>query len=124
MVLTALILQDVEVGHYWATIFHLSTLSVLAFMLSFVASILPKTDDTQAPLVQDSEDCRLLLDLWYTNLLLTLLAVMVSSTTPRGPRLHFPSEEIYAQKTLETSTTHAYDNVCGISGKHRSPAIW
>ena len=124
VILTALTIQDVEVRHHWVTIVHLSALSALAFMLSFVASILPETDDIQVSLVEDSEDSRLLVGLWYTDLILALLFMTVSSTTPRGPRLHFPSEEIYAEKTLETSTTHAYDNVCGISGKHRSLVMW
>jgi hypothetical protein len=118
VILTALTIQDVEIPHHWVAVVHLSTLSVLAFTLSFVVSILPKTDDVQVSFVEDSEDSRLLVGLWYTNLALIFLAVTVSITTPRGPKLHFPSEAIYSEKTLETSTTHAYDNVCGISGNN------
>ena len=114
--LAALTIQDVDVPHHWVAVVHLSTLSILAFAFSFVASILPKTDDVEVYFVEDSDEPRLLVGLWYTNLLLTFLAVMISITTPRGPKLHFPSEAIYSEKTLETSTTHAFDNVCGISG--------
>lgn len=117
VVLTTLTIQDVEIPHHWVTVVHLASLSVAVFALSFVSSILPETDDIQLSSVEDSQDSRLLVGLWYTNLLLTFLAVTVSSTIPRGPKLHFPSEAIYSVKTLETSTTHAHDNVCGIAGK-------
>lgn len=117
VILAALTIQDADIPHHWAAVVHLSTLTAFAFILSFVASILPKSDDIQLSLAEDLEESRFLVGLWYTDLLLTLFAVIVSSTTPRGPKLHFPSEDIYTEKTLETSTTHAYDNVCGIAGK-------
>ncbi|KAF8507555.1 multidrug resistance-associated ABC transporter [Gautieria morchelliformis] len=115
VILAALTLQDVEVPHHWVTTVHLSALSIFAFTLSFVTSILPETDDIQVSLAKESNSSQLLTGIWYTNLLLTFFAVTVSSTIPRGPKLHFPSEAIYSEKTLETSTTHDYDNVCGLS---------
>ncbi|KAF8518400.1 multidrug resistance-associated ABC transporter [Hysterangium stoloniferum] len=115
VIITAFTVQDVEVPHHWVTIVHLASLSTLGFFLTFVASILPETDDVQASAAEPTGDSDVLLGLWYTNLVLMFLSTAVTLTVPRGPKLHFPSEAIYSEKTLETSTTHDYANVCGIA---------
>lgn len=121
LLLAILTLQDVEVPHHWVTVLHISSLVGLAFGASFISSLLPSTPDVQSQLFEETEASRVLVGLWYTNLALTLLAMMRAITIPRGPKLHFPSENIYSEKTLETSTTHDYANVCGISGEFFRP---
>ncbi|KAF8583290.1 P-loop containing nucleoside triphosphate hydrolase protein [Ramaria rubella] len=117
VVLTALTIQDMEVPHHWVAVVHLALLNALAFALFSLASILPEKDDSQVSMEDTPHDSQLLIALWFTNLALAFLATVVSTTIPRGPKLHFPSEAIYSEKTLETSTTRTNDNVCGLSGQ-------
>lgn len=116
IILATLSTQDVEVPHHWVTVVHLSALITLAFSSAFFTSILPETDDVQNYGLGSSEDT-LLRALRYANLGLNLLCMIRVITISRGPKLHFPSEAIYSEKTLETSTTRHYDNVCGLSGE-------
>jgi hypothetical protein len=52
--------------------------------------------------------------LWWTSLAIAGLTMLICTTVPRGPRLHFPSERIYSEKTLATTTNHVRDNVSGL----------
>lgn len=113
VLLISLTVQDVDVPHHWVSIIHLSSLISLSFFISAIKTILPDIPDV----IISGEESSVLLDaLWYIDLVLKFIATAIVITIPRGPKLHFPSESIYSEKTLETSTTHFHENVCGISG--------
>ena len=110
---------------------HLSALTVFAALLLFVTAILPSTPfplpkevEENTPLfssstsvwgdtdVQEGAACAL----WYAVLALYVTATGVAVTTPRGPKLHFPSERVYSDKTLMQVTSRYEDNVDEITG--------
>lgn len=113
LILVSITVHDKQVPHHWVTIIHLSSLIGLSLFISGLETILPETPDV---VVKGDKNSVLLDVLWYTDLALSFIATAIVITIPRGPKLHFPSEAIYSEKTLETSTTHSYENVCGISG--------
>jgi hypothetical protein len=90
---------------------HLSALLFLSALLLVCTAILP--DD--AVQVLQSED-GVLDRIWYSNLVLVLLAWILVFDTPQGPILHYPSSLIYSEKTLEKTTNHERGNVCGAVG--------
>ncbi|THH26392.1 hypothetical protein EUX98_g7797 [Antrodiella citrinella] len=53
---------------------------------------------------------------WLASVALYLVATVVAFTIPRGPALHFDSNDIYAEKTLMQLSSRYEDNVCGITG--------
>jgi hypothetical protein len=91
---------------------HLSALLFLSALLLVCTAILP--DD--AVQVLQSEDGLVLDRIWYSNLVLVLLAWILVFDTPQGPILHYPSSLIYSEKTLEKTTNHERGNVCGAVG--------
>ncbi|KAH7096201.1 multidrug resistance-associated ABC transporter [Auriculariales sp. MPI-PUGE-AT-0066] len=98
-----------EVDPHWATTIHLSALTTLHAFLLLVTAILPESPapSTSSMVAYPA----VLIGLWYTNLVLSWAIAVICITIPRGPLLHFPSERIYSEKTLGTTTTHVPDNV-------------
>ncbi len=104
-------------------IIHLSALTWVAAMFLGTTAILPSTPFPMAPApsslfwsapaaVKEGAP----LGLWYAVLVLYSAAFVVVVTTRRGPKLHFPSEAIYAEKTLMQITSKYEDNVDEITG--------
>ncbi|TFK86901.1 ATP-binding cassette transporter [Polyporus arcularius HHB13444] len=92
---------------------HLSALTALATALYTLIAILPS-----APLPTISSfsvSVAVYSPLWYTAYALYAAALGVASTTPRGPKLHFPPEEIYSDKGSARITSRNEDNVSGIA---------
>ena len=52
-----------------------------------------------------------LMGLWYACLALWTTITALSSTIKSGPKLHFPAERIYTQKTLSATSPLARNNV-------------
>ncbi|TDL21435.1 ATP-binding cassette transporter [Rickenella mellea] len=98
-------IRSTDVSYHWSSIIHLSSLTTLACAALGVAAILP-TDDSPRSLLSV---------LWYSALSLYFFAAVISVRTKRGPKLHFPSELIYSEKTIAAATTIVEDNVCGIT---------
>lgn len=103
-------LRDSE--HSTAVI-HLFVLTFLPSALLFTTAILPSTP---FPIAQLYESSSVPLALFYATLALYILALAIAISTPRGPKLHFPSEYIYSEKTLMQTTSKYEDNVCGVTG--------
>lgn len=111
-----------NVDEHWPTTVHLSALTAAEFFLLTITAILP---DTPAPApmilrIAGHEYPIALKALWYASYALITITFAICSTVPRGPLLHFPSDQIYAEKTLATSTTRVPDNVCGLP----SGSVW
>ncbi|KAI0792249.1 multidrug resistance-associated ABC transporter [Abortiporus biennis] len=104
---------NLEYSPHAESIVHLSALSWIATMLLGTTVILPSRD---IPTTTFFRGVSVPDALWYTNLALYFAACIIAATTPRGPKLHYPSERIYSQKTLMAVTSNYQDNVCGITG--------
>lgn len=107
-----------DVEHHWPTTVHLSALTTLEFALLVVTALLP---DASAPAPSAvSGYGAALRGMWYATLALSGVASVICTTVPRGPLLHFPSEKIYNEKTLATTSTRVLDNVSGVP----SASVW
>ncbi|PIL23137.1 ATP-binding cassette transporter [Ganoderma sinense ZZ0214-1] len=102
-------------------VIHLSALTWFAATLLGTTAILPSTPFPLVPAPAPSslgaagkEGAPL--GLWYAVLGLYCAALVLVITTPRGPKLHFPSEAIYADRTLMQITSKYEDNVDGVTG--------
>ncbi|KAL1948837.1 hypothetical protein VTO73DRAFT_10643 [Trametes versicolor] len=94
------------------SIIHLSALTFFATMLLGITSILPATP---LPVVSVAAESTTLRALWYAVSALYAVCMAIAVTTPRGPPLHFPSSNIYSDKTLMQITSTYEDNVCGMT---------
>ena len=110
-------------GTHVRAIIHLSVLTWIAVMLLGTTAILPSTPFPLAPApstlfwsASAAGNQGAALGIWYAVLALYVVALVVVVTTPRGPKLHFPSEAIYANKTLMQITSKYEDNVDAITG--------
>ena len=99
---------------------HLSALTFAAVLLLGATAILPSKP---LPSVSVFRASSAPLGLWYAVLGLYAICMAISATTPRGPALHFPSEQIYSDKTLMQITSRYEDNVCGVTGMFVLPFI-
>ncbi|KAF7316261.1 Multidrug resistance-associated ABC transporter protein [Mycena indigotica] len=89
-------------------IWHLCALSTIpALSLAFIA-ILPSNTIVISSNTIDQ--------LWYGVLAVYILASVVSWTTPLGPALHYPPDDIYSPKTVATLTNTDQENVTGVVG--------
>lgn len=117
--LYALVLSGTSINQTYSahsnSIVHLCILTFVATFLLGTTAILPSTPfpGTGASLLSLAGAP---LALWYAVLVLYAVCLFIVITTPRGPRLHFPSEHIYSEKTLMQITSKYEDNVCGITG--------
>ncbi|PCH35119.1 multidrug resistance-associated ABC transporter [Wolfiporia cocos MD-104 SS10] len=92
---------------------HLFALTSVASGFLFATAILPspKLSDSGIYLFSTVP-----LGLWYTTLALYILSLVIAITTPCGPALHYPPEQIYSDKTLAKVSATYDDNVCGVTG--------
>ncbi|KAI0717016.1 multidrug resistance-associated ABC transporter [Earliella scabrosa] len=97
------------------SIVHLCVLVFVATSLLTATAILPSTP-FPGPITSIFQRSGAPLALWYAVLALYAVCLVIAATTPRGPRLHYPSEQIYSEKTLMQITSKYDDNVCGIVG--------
>ena len=102
-----------------SSLVHLSALTCLAtFLLGILAIIPSRPLPVAARNLEPSSAVPL--GLFYAVVVLYLVSCLVVATIPRGPRLHFPSEQIYSQKTLMAVTSKYPDNVSG----NVSASVW
>ncbi|EMD35632.1 hypothetical protein CERSUDRAFT_85569 [Gelatoporia subvermispora B] len=92
---------------------HLFSLTFLASALLFTTAILPSTPIPIAPLYKTSSVPS---SLFYAAVVLYIITLAIAISTPRGPKLHYPSDCIYSEKTLMQVTSKYEDNVCGVTG--------
>ncbi|TFK92526.1 multidrug resistance-associated ABC transporter [Polyporus arcularius HHB13444] len=117
--LYTLVLSGLSINQTYAahtkSIIHLCVLTFAATILLGTTAILPSTPfpgtGTSILSISGAPSA-----LWYTVIALYAVCLCIVVTTPRGPRLHFPTENIYSEKTLMQITSKYDDNVCGITG--------
>lgn len=94
------------------SILHLTALSSLASVSLSSIAILP-----DAPAILSLvETTPMLLYLWHTKLGLYMILCVLTITTRQGPRLRYPLDRIYAEKTRLAGTNTAEENVSGSVG--------
>ncbi|KAG5650246.1 hypothetical protein H0H81_000167 [Sphagnurus paluster] len=91
---------------------HLTVLTTLAFLLLGATAILPETPPVAASLPLGTA----LSNLWRVEFGLYTISFLLYFTTRHGPRLHFPAERIYSEKTIQAATNHEEENVTGVIG--------
>ncbi|KAF8842919.1 P-loop containing nucleoside triphosphate hydrolase protein [Paxillus ammoniavirescens] len=101
------------VGPHSESMIHLAVLTALPTMFLFTAAILPSSEPVSSSLFQSLPA---LLGIWYAVLVLYFVAAVVVVTTPMGPPMHFPPENIYSEKTVKATTNDDQNNVCGVVG--------
>ncbi|KAG8964201.1 hypothetical protein FRC03_002096 [Tulasnella sp. 419] len=100
-----------SIDDHWKTTCHLWSLTILATFLYGTRIILPPSSKYTfilgiTPTFDDIYD--------YLNLIILVVLSIITSTTPHGPAVHFPPENIYSQKSLLTTASTSLANVCGI----------
>ncbi|KAH8829370.1 multidrug resistance-associated ABC transporter [Flagelloscypha sp. PMI_526] len=102
------------IEHSGTLIVHLAALQTFASLILFISAIVP---DTESPIstmeaVNREEIPR---GYWLTTLLLDIISATILVLLPRGPPLHYPPEQIYSAKILESITNVDRINVTGIT---------
>ncbi|KAF9051842.1 multidrug resistance-associated ABC transporter [Panaeolus papilionaceus] len=112
LVLTAgrSVFQNTRPEH-WRSILYLTFLTTCAAIALFIAAVLP---DSQPVLLLAIDDVNLLMNLWYTLVVLYAISSVIFFTTPLGPKLHYPASAIYSEKVVQTITNMDENNVCGV----------
>ncbi|KZT01063.1 multidrug resistance-associated ABC transporter [Laetiporus sulphureus 93-53] len=100
-------------GSHAVYIVHLSALTFVATALFFTTAILPSS---RLAHTGSSDVSAVPLGLFYATFTLYAISLVIAATTPCGPPLHFPPEQIYSEKTIMKVSTQYADNVCGIRG--------
>ncbi|CCM00229.1 uncharacterized protein FIBRA_02257 [Fibroporia radiculosa] len=95
------------------SIVHIFTLTFMATSLLFTTAILPAKSFAELTFYQTSP---IPLGLWYATLGLYFVACAISATTPCGPPLYYPPEQIYSDKTVMKLSNADSSNVCGVTG--------
>lgn len=105
------VLQDDPTRHT-KSIIHVTSLSFPATLLLASVAILPRT---AAPSVTSDEE-NTLHGAWYALTLVYAAICALGVTTPTGPPLHFPPDQIYSEKTAASITNVDLVNVSGEAG--------
>ncbi len=114
LVLACRSVNEQEVYLHTKAVIQITTLSTIATSLFFAAAILPDTPPVTTDISQELESTPV--GLWYAILALYSVVFAISITTPLGPKLHFPPERIYSEKTVMAITNKDEENVCGAVG--------
>ncbi|TFK22452.1 ATP-binding cassette transporter [Coprinopsis marcescibilis] len=107
------VVQDNVEAHSQSVI-HLSLLTLAAALLLISVAIMP---DTPPPVIKSLRVLDNTLDgVWYGVTALYSVACVVVFTTPQGPPLRYPADEVYSTKTVQAITNPDPENVCGLVG--------
>ncbi|KZT35927.1 hypothetical protein SISSUDRAFT_1064088 [Sistotremastrum suecicum HHB10207 ss-3] len=126
LVITTLAISYSDIDRHWPSVVHIASLTVSKSLSGVVIALVPGSRiSTSAPLrlavllskiVGGEElDSQVVDALWYTTFALYWITAIIAMGTSRGPELHFPSEKIYSEKTLATTTNKDPYNVCGVT---------
>jgi len=110
LVLTSLSVHQRDVASHTRSIIHITSLATVVTSLFCVASIMPSS--TLGGI--SSREIRR--DDFYATFTIYVVFLVIAVTRPLGPKLHFPSERIYSEKTVMAITNKDEENVCGLVG--------
>ncbi|KAH6918109.1 ATP-binding cassette transporter [Coprinopsis sp. MPI-PUGE-AT-0042] len=93
-------------------VWHIAILATIAALALCLVSVVPR-----APVVGTGPGIHgFLRDSWYALSGIYGIVGALAFTTPSGPPLHFPPENIYADDTVKAISNANPDNVCGVTG--------
>ncbi|KAG6854494.1 hypothetical protein C0991_006096 [Blastosporella zonata] len=101
--------NETDAERHATYLYHLTPLTTMATLFLGSTAILPSSPPVTTSI-------KVLPGLWYTSFALYTILCLSYFTTPQGPRLHFPAERIYSQKTIQAATNHDEENVSGVVG--------
>jgi len=119
LALTSVGLTATTVDEHWPMVVHIASLSLLSTVAQPISLLAPNDGTIQISQNQHSPDligrnfvAQLSLRgepgkeedpylFWYTSLLLSAIAMIISATMPLGPPLYFPPERVYTLKSIE-----------------------
>ncbi|KAF9788298.1 multidrug resistance-associated ABC transporter [Thelephora terrestris] len=110
IVITISTLNDEIPDVHFTQVVHIAAITTIAALVFGSIAILPSSQITISGQAGDSDSWAL----HYAVVGLYAVACAISLNIPRGPALHFPPEQIYSEKTVESTTSRYRDNVCGI----------
>ncbi|KAF8069172.1 multidrug resistance-associated ABC transporter [Lyophyllum atratum] len=112
VIIAAYSVNEATIDTHSEYIRHLVALTSVTVLLMGATAILPSTPPATASIEASSA----IPGVWHATLALYTIACLLYFTTPQGPRLHFPAERIYSEKTIQASTNHDEENVSGVIG--------
>lgn len=118
LILAGLSVNQRDVDSHTKSILHITSLATAVTGLYCVAGIMPGTPVSNVNASGGGGDVPY--GLWYTTFAIYVVVFVVSITRPLGPRLYYPSERIYSEKTIMAITNKDEENVCGLVGA----SIW
>ena len=95
---------------HYRSVLHLAILTFLASVLLSLIAILPGAVAPVARIVPNPWH------IWHARLGLYIILCITTVTTRLGPRLRYPPESIYAEKTIFAGTNTTEENVSGVVG--------
>jgi len=107
LVLTGLSVHQRDVASQTRSIIHITSLATVVTSLFCVASIMPSS--TVGGISSRRDD-------FYATFAIYVVFLVIAVTRPLGPKLYFPSERIYSEKTVMAITNKDEENVCGLVG--------
>lgn len=110
LVLTGLSVHQRDVASHTRSIIHITSLVAVVTSLFCIASIMPSLT------VGGISSREIRRDDFYTTFAIYVVFLVIAVTRPLGPKLHFPSERIYSEKTVMGITNKDEENVCGLVG--------
>ncbi|KAL9710252.1 hypothetical protein Ac2012v2_006548 [Leucoagaricus gongylophorus] len=114
LIVTGSSVNQRDVESHTRSIIHITSLTIVVTGLFCVAGIMPNSTFDGISRLEIRRD-----DFYATSAIYVVLLV-VAMTRPLGPKLHFPSERIYSEKTVMAITNKDEENVCGLVGA----SIW
>ncbi|KAF9007916.1 ATP-binding cassette transporter [Cyathus striatus] len=117
LVITVHSLYTKSLDEHWVSISHIAALTAIASSLLGITTILP---ETPPPVAKSVDGDATMQAIWYAVLGLYMTLSVVSFITPLGPSLHYPPNNIYSEKVIQTITNTDEENVCGVVGA----SIW
>ncbi|KAK2461264.1 hypothetical protein APHAL10511_006791 [Amanita phalloides] len=113
LIICARSLKQSSTNDHFHLILHVTTLSMMAALTIGTAAVIPTT---LHPVVSSVNEDPSIQVIWHTALGLYAVMTSVAITTPLGPPLHYPPENIYTEKTVTAITNSDQENVCGVVG--------
>lgn len=110
LIVTGSSVNQRDVESHTRSIIHITSLTIVVTGLFCVAGIMPNSTFDGISRLEIRRD-----DFYATSAIYVVLLV-VAMTRPLGPKLHFPSERIYSEKTVMAITNKDEENVCGLVG--------
>jgi len=117
LVLSVRSVFNVDFEDHWEFLIHVCSLVTTFTFLTSIRLLLPTSlpiTSVRFSALGAATDSRIFQACDYFVFALYLSITLVTGTTPRSPKLHFPPSLVYSSKVLELPIPFPEENVCGI----------